>query len=236
MDSHPIVDTSIFSLILNAGIVVKCVLLTLAGASVYCWAIIIGKFMSFKKALAEDTDFLNIFWKSKNLEEIFHKTENLAYSPTALVFKSGYKELQKLSGAERALATGGIPEIDNISRSLNRAASSAVAKLEKNVSWLASTASAAPFVGLFGTVWGIMTSFRDIGASGQANLSVVAPGISEALVATAVGLAAAIPAAVAYNHFVNSIKRMATEMENFCQDFLNIIQRGLMVGQRNGRK
>ena len=147
---------------------------------------------------------------------------------------AGFKELQKLTSTERT--TGGRQEVDNIQRALMRAGNSAVENLEKNVSILATTASAAPFVGLFGTVWGIMNSFLGIGQTGQANLAVVAPGISEALIATAVGLGAAIPAVVAYNHFAAKIKRLATDMDCFSNDFLNIVQRGLMGNTKPGKK
>lgn len=223
------IQTGVLDLINQAGWVVKGVLLMLLFSSLVCWAIIFMKQRLLRLADHQNTKFLKTFWQSKSLDEIFSKLDGYALSPVALVFKSGFKELQKLSLGDRPQTSGG-HEIDNVHRALARASQAQVARLEKHVSWLATTASAAPFVGLFGTVWGIMNSFRKIGATGAANLSVVAPGISEALIATAIGLAAAIPAAIAYNHFVNAIKRQTVDMDCFTQDFLNIVQRGLMTG------
>ena len=148
-------------------------------------------------------------------------------SPVAAVFKSGVKELKKVAPGE------GADGIDNVHRALVRASNSEIAGFERHVGWLATTASAAPFVGLFGTVWGIMNSFQNIGATGAANLAVVAPGISEALITTATGIGAAIPAVIAYNHFAGQIKRLSVDMECFTQDFLNIIQRSI-IGTRKG--
>ena len=145
--------------------------------------------------------------------------------PVATVFKSGLKELRKVAPTEAALHNLG--NVDNVHRALIRSSSSEVALLEKHVGWLATTASAAPFVGLFGTVWGIMNAFQSIGAYGAANLAVVAPGISEALITTATGIGAAIPAVVAYNHFAGQIRRLAVEMDGFSQDFINIVQRNV---------
>ncbi len=217
-------------LVVNAGLTVQVVLITLVAASVACWAIIVAKWTVFRKGARQDFAFLSYFWKSKSLEEVFAKTDEYQDSPVARVFKSGFKELQKLPLNDRPADAE--PLIDNIQRALGRATHANVASMEKHLGWLATTASAAPFVGLFGTVWGIMNAFQDIGASGAASLAVVAPGISEALVATAVGLGAAIPAVVSYNHFVNMIKRSAVDMECFVQDFLNIVQRGFLTGNR----
>ncbi|MGE0614650.1 MAG: MotA/TolQ/ExbB proton channel family protein, partial [Bacteriovoracia bacterium] len=154
--------------------------------------------------------------------------------PVAKVFRSGYKELQKLSLTERNGGT--FQEVDNVNRALVRASMHEMSNMEKYLSWLATTASASPFVGLFGTVWGIMNSFQRIGTAETVNLAVVAPGISEALIATAVGLAAAIPAVIAYNHFVNHVKKIGVDVDNFSNDFLNIIQRGLMAGGKTPAK
>jgi len=227
----PVVGGGVLDLIASSGLVVQLVLIFLLSASVFCWAIIIGKGQALRRAGSDDQLFLNFFWKSKSLEEIFSKSDDFGHSPIAGVFKSGFKELQKLPLADRASgADGPMDPLVNVQRSLLRAASTAMGQMEKHLAWLATTASAAPFVGLFGTVWGIMNSFRNIGATGSANLAVVAPGISEALIATAVGLATAIPAVIAYNAYVNRIKKMAVDMECFSQDFLNIIQRGLLAG------
>jgi biopolymer transport protein TolQ len=220
-------ELGVIDLITKAGPVVKFVMILLAFASVVCWAVIISKWRAFKLANAQNTEFLKLFWNSKSLDDIFAKSDTFHYSPAATVFKSGFKELQKLSSTGKKTGDGA-PEVDNIHRALIRASTAEVSSMEKNLGFLASTASAAPFVGLFGTVWGIMNSFQQIGASKSANLAVVAPGISEALIATAIGLAAAIPAVVAYNHFVNKIKKIASEVDGFSQDFLNIVQRGIL--------
>lgn len=221
---------SILQLLWQAGWVVKLVLLALTGASVMCWAIILVKGRTLRQAQRSEASFLQVFWASKSLEEIFSKSDQFPHAPSAQVFKSGFKELQKLSSTDRT--PGGAMEVGNVQRALHRTHASVIAGLEKRLGWLATTASAAPFVGLFGTVWGIMTSFQMIGATGAASLAVVAPGISEALIATAVGLAAAIPAVIAYNHFVQKIRRVAVDLDGFCQDFLNIVQRGLLAGGR----
>ncbi len=139
------------------------------------------------------------------------------------MFRSGVQELKRYASAEASLESEHRMEV--LSRALARQSNTEIAQLEKNLGWLATTASAAPFVGLFGTVWGIMDSFHKIGVTGSANLAVVAPGISEALIATAFGIGVAIPAVVAYNHFNGVIKRQATDMDSFSQDFLNIVQR-----------
>lgn len=223
------VNHGLLDLVLQAGPLVQLVIFVLIFASVICWALIAYKFRLFRITKFEDSKFLAQFWNAKSLEEIYSQIDTQPASPIAAVFKSGYKELQKLSQVTKS--SHDKIELENINRALNRMATSQTAALEKNLNILASTASAAPFIGLFGTVWGIMNSFQNIGASGSASLAVVAPGISEALIATAIGLAAAIPAAIAYNQFISRIKGVATEMECFIQDYLNIIQRGLMNEQ-----
>ncbi len=215
MPSPQIAQVGILELVLEAGFAAKMVLLLLMAVSVYCWAIILMKWRILRHAMTENTKFLNLFWHGKGIEEVFSKSEKFTRSPVAAVFRSGYREMKK----------GSEDNVDNVARALMRASNSEVASLERHIAWLATTASAAPFVGLFGTVWGIMVSFQNIGATGAANLAVVAPGISEALVATAAGIGAAIPAVVGYNYFVGQIKRLAIDMDCFSQDFLNIIQR-----------
>jgi len=220
-------------LVMSAGIMGKLVLLLLLAISVFCWAVIFSKHRSLKAAQLENTKFLGFFWQSKSMDEIFMKIDQFARSPIAAVFRSGMKELRKLPGSSD-LTTAGL-EVENVSRSLSRTANDEVAVLEKHVTWLATTASAAPFIGLFGTVWGIMTSFQRIGASGAANLAVVAPGISEALIATAAGIGAAIPAAISYNYFLNQIKRIALDIDGFNQDFLNIVRRSQIQSRSQGQ-
>jgi biopolymer transport protein TolQ len=220
-----------FDLIAQAGIVAKFVLLILLGSSLVCWAIIITKWKTLRLAQAQNEKFIGVFWNGKNIDEIVTKTEKYPHSPVAAVFKYGVKELRRLSSPDSVVGPG-VEKIDNIHRALIRAASSEISALEKHVGWLATTASAAPFIGLFGTVWGIMNAFQNIGATGAANLAVVAPGISEALITTATGIAAAIPAVIAYNHFANQIKKVAVDMECFSQDFINIVQRSLLNGKK----
>jgi biopolymer transport protein TolQ len=218
-------NTGFIGLIADSSLVAKFVLLILFGASVYCWAIIFTKWKSISRATEQNAEFLNVFWHGQNLDEILNKSDKFPSSPVATVFKSGLKELRKVAPTEAALQNLG--NVDNVHRALIRSSSTEVALLERHVGWLATTASAAPFVGLFGTVWGIMNAFQSIGASGAANLAVVAPGISEALITTATGIGAAIPAVVAYNHFAGQIRRMAVEMDGFSQDFINIVQRNV---------
>ena len=225
---HPL---SAWTLIADASPLVKLILLLLFFASIITWGIIFTKLKMIKAALSGNQEFLEIFWNSKSLEEIQEQVEKFEAAPLAKVFSAGYKELRKMPAQDRTL--DGAAEISNIARALNRTHSIEIDELEKYVDWLASTASAAPFVGLFGTVWGIMSSFQNIGAMGSASLAVVAPGISEALIATAVGLAAAIPAAVSYNFLLNKMKRISLDIENFSQEFLNMIQRSLLSNRRS---
>lgn len=220
----------ILDLIVNAGPVGKFVLILLMFASVGSWAIILAKWKSLKRANAENAGFLEVFWHSKSIEDIFAKSDEYGASPVASVFKSGFKELKKLAGTDaRPLDDNGV---DNVGRALMRASNHEVSQLERQVGVLATVASAAPFVGLFGTVWGIIDAFHKIGITGSANLAAVAPGISEALIATAAGIGAAIPAVIAYNHFATQIKRMVTDMDNFSQDFLNIVQRSALTARK----
>jgi len=210
--------------ILAGGPVGLGVLGVLLLASGWSWAIIIRKSLQLRKAHDQSLTFLESFWQSKNLPDIYARAEMLKESPVSQVFRAGYVELVKLTGE----GTGGKTDADgleNIERALRRAATSELTHLEAQTSFLGTTAAAAPFVGLFGTVWGIMRAFNEIYAAGNANLATVAKPISEALIATAVGLFAAIPAVVAYNHFVARIKVLDSEMANFASDFLNIVKR-----------
>jgi biopolymer transport protein TolQ len=222
---------SAWTLILDASPLVKLVLLMLLAASIITWAIIFAKVKLTRSAMEGNREFLDIFWNAKALDEINTKVEQYPHSPIAQVFSAGYRELRKLPAQDRTI--DGTPEVHNIQRALNRTHSIEIDQMEKYVDFLASTASAAPFVGLFGTVWGIMSSFQNIGAMGSASLAVVAPGISEALIATAVGLAAAIPAAISYNYLLNKIKRVSLDIESFSQEFLNMIQRSLLAQRKN---
>ena len=229
-------EVDFFALVLETGMVVGAVLILLILFSVLSWGIIVYKYVYLQKAHNQSLRFLEIFWKSRRLDQIYEASEDLARSPIAQVFRAGYIELSKSNRKKNedepkqkqeagVGAFAATSDIDSIQRSLRRAATSQITVLESLVSFLATTGSTAPFIGLFGTVWGIMESFQEIGIMKNASLATVAPGISEALIATAAGLAAAIPAVVGYNYFVQKIKVLDAEMENFSIDFLNIIKR-----------
>jgi biopolymer transport protein TolQ len=192
------------------------------------WYIIAYKYLYLRRAQAESLEFIEVFWESRRLDAIYQASQKLRRSPVSKIFKAGYIELSKLKGAQekgKEEARLGLEGIENVERALKRAATSEVTNLENMVPFLATTGSTAPFVGLFGTVWGIMHSFISIGIKGEANLAAVAPGIAEALIATAIGLLAAVPAVMAYNYFVRRIRVLSTEMDTFSNDFLNIIKR-----------
>jgi biopolymer transport protein TolQ len=209
-------------LILNAGIVAKFVLLILLFCSIVSWAIIFMKSKQIKKSSLESKKFLDMFWRATDLEEVFIKVDQYEGAFLAHLFQEAYRELKKL-GQTKKIA------LENLTRTLNRATLNEIENLESSINILASIGSTAPFIGLFGTVWGIMDSFQNIGSTGSANLAIVAPGISEALIATAAGLVVAIPAVLAYNYFVGKIKTINSEMESFSQDFLNLIQRNTLI-------
>lgn len=214
-------------LIVHAGLVVKAVLLVLLYFSVVSWAIILLKQRMVFRAARDSDRFLDFFWAKKRFDVIGHGLKDFAHSPLTVLFREGYQELLKTQrradGEDEAYLTemGGA---ENVARALRRATTSETQRLEKYLTFLATTGSTAPFIGLFGTVWGIMDAFHGIGKTGSASLAVVAPGISEALVATAIGLIAAIPAVVGYNHFVNKVNLLTGEMDSFSQEFLNIVQ------------
>ncbi len=211
-------------LVLDADIVVQLVLFVLVAMSIGCWVVIFAKFGTIRRARNESAEFLEIFWGSKRLDEVYNQTDRFPGSPIAEVFKSGYVELHKLTrqGTGSEADTG---LSDNLARSLRRAATVELTNLERLVPFLATTGSTAPFIGLFGTVWGILRAFQKIGATGQATLAVVGPDIAHALIATAVGLAAAIPAVMAYNYFHTQLKVLGNEMDAFSADFQNIVKR-----------
>jgi biopolymer transport protein TolQ len=227
---------SLLRMILDAGLMVQFVLVLLLFFSVVSWAIILMKFRSIKKVKRENDLFFEAYIKSNKLSYIFPESKKFKNSNVAEVFQAGYTELVKITKVMRgsvsskevddsAILPPEMKGIDNVERAMNRAVSTEVTKLESALGFLATTGSASPFIGLFGTVWGIMDTFKGIGARGSATLAVVAPGISEALIATAAGLAAAIPAVIFYNYYVNRIKNMSMEMDNFASELLNIIER-----------
>jgi biopolymer transport protein TolQ len=218
----------VFEIMLDASGVVKGVMILLAILSLICWYIIGYKWWYLRKAKAESVKFLEIFWQSKRLDAIYQSAEDFVRSPISQVFKAGYIELSKLKGSEsedgQTMRTqlGGL---ENVERALRRAMTSELTHLESLLPFLATVGSNAVFIGLFGTVWGIMVAFVNINAQGAAGLDVVAGPIAEALVVTAVGLVTAIPAGVAYNWFLSKIKVLDAEMDNFSNDFLNIVKR-----------
>ena len=209
-------------LIFDADIIVQMVLFGLLGMSIGCWVVIIKKYRMLKDAQVQTEDFLHHFWNAQTLEDIYSKLQHYSASPTANVFQKGYKEFAKLSTLSQKSFIDGE---SNLERAMRRAMSDEQSKLESLVTFLATTGSTAPFIGLFGTVWGILRAFQKIGATGQASIQTVGPDIAHALIATAVGLAAAIPAVIAYNFINRQIQMQRKEMDNFASDFLNIIKR-----------
>jgi len=229
------VNISLVEMMLHAGLMVKAVMLTLLIFSVVSWSIIIMKQLMFKRAQQNSEDFLDCFWESKTLSEAYESAKEYNLSPEAGVFVSGFHELKKISAAreqqagERQTLEMQLATLDNLKRSMRKAHILEIDRLGRSLPFLATTGSAAPFIGLFGTVWGIMTSFHNIGMRGSASLAVVAPGISEALVATAAGLAVAIPAVIFYNFFSNKLTECESDIEHFSTDFLNLIERDILT-------
>jgi biopolymer transport protein TolQ len=213
----------------HVGPVAMGVLLLLAVFSLVSWAIIIYKGLALHRAHAQSQTFLQVFRKSSKFSEVNSVCTQLKASPLVGVFQAGYQEVnQQVRGGAQAAAAAQKPTVkslESLSRALARAATVEGTRLDRRVSFLATTASVTPFVGLFGTVWGIMDAFGDIGRMGSANLAVVAPGISEALITTAMGLLAAIPAAVFYNFFSSRIKVLGAMIDDFALEFLNIVER-----------
>ncbi len=227
---------SITDMVLHAGPVGQLVMFTLLIFSIVSWTIVFTKARLFKKVRLDSEDFLETFWSSTNLSEALVAAEDFDYSPEAEVFITGFNELQKINKIRSKKETGISDEsldmqlatMDNLKRAVRKAESRKINFLGKNLPFLATTGSATPFIGLFGTVWGIMVSFHDIGQRGSASLAVVAPGISEALVATAAGLAVAIPAVIFYNHFSNQLDYIHSEIDDFTTDFLNLVERDMI--------
>jgi len=239
------INSDILQMILDSGPMVRFVLILLLLFSIVSWGIIFIKYSYLRKARKESIYFTEFFWKSRDLSEVFAETKRLKYSPIARVFSVGYIELKKsrkkdgIALEEKNINQDDVPftlqmmTVENVKRALRRAMDTEITQLNSLLPFLATTGSTTPFIGLFGTVWGIMTSFRGIGLKGSASLAVVAPGISEALIATAAGLAAAIPAVVAFNYFSSKVKLLESEMESFSADFLNIIDRSLIRKRRD---
>lgn len=240
------VQIDLIHMIRNAGLMVQLVLLLLLFFSITSWAIILIKYRYIKRSFRQSAEFTDFFWKSRDLSNAFAKAKQLNGSPLARIFRIGYVELKKLSpsgsqtdsGTSQSAGGNGLSlnsrftGIDNVKRALRRAITTEMTRMTQMVPFLATTGNTTPFIGLFGTVWGIMNSFHGIGQRGSANLAVVAPGISEALVATAAGLAAAIPAVIAFNYYMNKIRIVESELHSFSADFLNIIERDILRIER----
>ena len=207
-------DFSLWSLFIRADIIVKTVILMLIGCSIYSWAIIIEKFRLFKKINIDSEEFEQKFWKSKSAETFYNGLPSNLENPMALIFKESMQSLMKTKNKSNLTERMNTVMEVNIEKQ--------IVKLEKGFTFLATVGSTAPFIGLFGTVWGIMNSFQSIAISRNTSLAIVAPGIAEALFATALGLLAAIPAVVAYTKFNNDSKKYSQKLENFSKRFLSI--------------
>jgi biopolymer transport protein TolQ len=212
----------------SASAIELAVLLLLGAASAWSWALIGMKWLQLRKARAESVTFLDTFWKSNRLDAIYTAAQKLEASPLSRVFRAGYEELSKLA-QQKQNAEGAMSErlggIENVERALQRASLQEITTLEAHVPFLGTVGSTGPFIGLFGTVMGILGAFNEIAEKGNATIGTVAAPIGNALLATAAGLFAAIPAVVAYNSFLSKIKIFDTEMSNFSNDFLNIVKR-----------
>lgn len=218
--------TDFFSLISEATPVGKLTLLILLIFSVVSWAVIIFKLVEYSKAKTNSHRFIQYFRKTKNFSDINKFAAGFQNSPLAEIFKFGYKELSLQLGADHAqTAAGKAVNIDSLNRSLLRASNSEITRLERLNGFLATTAAVTPFIGLFGTVWGIMSAFQQIGIQMNANLSTVAPGIADALIATALGLFAAVPAVIFYNLLLGRLKVLINSMEDFSMEFLNVSEK-----------
>jgi biopolymer transport protein TolQ len=214
-------ETDLISLLLGGSLVVQAVLLLLIALSIWSWAIVIGKHFQFKKARVASEEFHSLFWESRNLPRVEDSARRLAASPLVQVFLSGYREYVRV-GQDKDVAPQNA--FSTVETALRRAEIEESAKLEKGIVFLATVSSSAPFIGLFGTVWGIMNAFMGLSSLKSTTIQAVAPGISEALIATAVGLAAAIPAAVAFNYFSTAVRQFRQSMSTFSDEFLSLAQ------------
>jgi len=219
----------LLNMLIDAGPVVKFIMLVLLFFSIISWAIMFIKFRYIRKAYKESADFTDIFWQCRTLADAFTKAKSLRSSPMARIFITAYMEMVRSDNkdAKRVLKTEAsyFQAMGSVKRVLRRSINVEIRRLSQLVPFLATAGNTAPFIGLFGTVWGIMSTFQGIGMSGSASLAVVAPGISEALVATAAGLAVAIPSVIGYNYFIDRIRVLDSELQSFSSDLLNIIEK-----------
>ncbi len=238
-------SAGIFQMVIGASLIVKLVLSLLLGFSATSWTIIIIKYRLISKAHKETVSFIDAFWNSRNLADAYAKARHMRESSVARVFRTVYLELKKLTnpgdGSDKSIGQNSSGSLDMTSgiehmrRTLRKATNEEVTRMAQLIPFLATAGSTAPFIGLFGTVWGIMSSFQGIANKGSANLAVVAPGIAEALIATAVGLAVAIPAVIAFNYFSQKIRIIDSELQNFSADFLNIVGRDIFRPKGEGQ-
>jgi|TARA_B100000809_G_scaffold41151_1_gene35879 biopolymer transport protein TolQ len=210
-------DFSLIQLFLRADFIVKAVIVILIAASVYSWALIFDKYKLFKRIEKSTTSFEEKFWKSKSAESFYNNFSNKEKDPVATIFQSAMIELIRTKSKSSSVQS------NRVSRVIEISADKEIKSIEKHFTFLATVGSTAPFIGLFGTVWGIMNSFQSIAISRNTSLAIVAPGIAEALFATALGLLAAIPAVIAYNKFNSDSKKYTGRIENFSKRFLSII-------------
>jgi biopolymer transport protein TolQ len=210
----------IVDLVLQTGTVAKAVLVFLLAFSVLSWAVILSKWLLIKCARRQSTRFLRAFRKAQRIQDIASMADQFRPSPLVGVFQGAVAEFKRQMGT-----TGGIHNPTAVQRAMQIASSEEITRLESNVPWLAITGAVTPFIGLFGTVWGIIDAFHGLGAAGAATLRAVAPGISEALITTAAGLAAAIPAVIAYNLIIGSIRELASRNDDFTLEMLNLVER-----------
>lgn len=211
------VGEEIVNLVSQSGLVAKVVLLILLGFSILSWAIILSKWSALKRARAQSGRFLRAFRKASRLQDVSAVAEQFKPSPLVAVFEGGFEELRRQGGVAR--------NTTSVQRAMQIAASEELSRNESRLTWLATTGSVAPFVGLFGTVWGIIDAFHGLGTAGAATLRAVAPGVSEALITTAAGLFAAIPAVIAYNQFTQTMREFGARMDDFALEFLNVVER-----------
>ena len=233
----------VVELIIQSSMMAKGVLLILLIFSITSWAIMLNKYFVYRSARSEDNKFLEVFSKTENLTQIYSFAKELQVSPLARLFLTGYRELylfQEMAKDDRK-KRGELPlssgeklterDIKGISLALNKAINREVERFSKRLEFLATTGSTTPFIGLFGTVWGIMHSFRSIGVQGTASIGGVAPGIAEALIAMAAGLVAAIPAVIFFNYLNNKIFVLTSTMDDFCQDFIYLAEKNFTLSK-----
>ncbi|MDI6854468.1 MAG: protein TolQ [Deltaproteobacteria bacterium] len=223
-------DWDILTAVWGAGPVVKAVMLILLAFSIISWAIIIAKYRQLNRAQKNNADFLKQFWLSPDLASADEHAQRMTFSPAAAIFRQSYVSLSGLNPAPvgdsrpQGISRSLLSREETVRRAVRGALAMQVQRLGQSLSFLATCGNTAPFIGLFGTVWGIMSSFHQIGLKGSASLATVAPGIAEALIATAAGLVAAIPAVIAYNYFLGRVRRLEADLEGFAEDLLELLK------------